>query len=120
MSETTQNRLTKKQSYWLEQIKKAQASELSISSYAKANQLNSQQLYQYQHLLRKKGLLPVKDKNPCFQKVVFPKPKSHSLAQPGMVNLYFPNGLRLEFSSAISANIITSLVSQINFIDAAS
>jgi hypothetical protein len=47
VSETTQKRLTKKQSYWFEQIKKAQASELSINQYAKANPLNSQQLYQY-------------------------------------------------------------------------
>jgi len=120
MSESTQTRLTKKQSYWLEQIKKAQASELSFSGYAKANQLNPQQLYQYQHILRKKGVLSVEDKKPCFQKLMLEKPVNQSLAKPGMVNLHFPNGLRLEFSSTISVAGMATLITQLSQINAAS
>ena len=120
MSGTTQIRLTKKQSYWLEQIKKAQASELSLSGYAKANQLNSQRLYQYQHILRKKGILSVEDKLPRFQKLMLKKPINQSLGKPGMVNLYFPNGLRLEFSSNISVAGIATLITQLTQINAAS
>lgn len=120
MSESIQIRLTKKQNYWLEQIKKAQASELSISGYARANQLNPQQLYQYQHLLRMKGVLLAEDKKPRFQKLMIQEPINQSLAKPGMVNLYFTNGLRLEFSSTVSAAGIAALVTEFSQINAAS
>lgn len=48
------SRLTKKQQYWLEQIKLAKISGQPLSIYAKANVLDPQQLYQYQQVLRKK------------------------------------------------------------------
>ena len=115
---TDQNHLTKKQSYWLEQIKKAHASELTTSQYAKANDLNLQQLYQYKHILCKKGLLEAIDKTPRFQKLQIIS--VHSLAKPDLMNLYFPNGLRLEFSSTVSANMISALVSKIALLNAAS
>lgn len=114
---TDQNHLTKKQSYWLEQIKKADASELTTSQYAKANGLKLQQLYQYKHILCKKGLLAAIDKTPRFQKLQITS--GHSLAKPGLMNLYFPNGLRLEFSSTVPDNLISTLVKQISCADVA-
>ncbi len=120
MSDTSQIRLTQKQSYWLRHIEKAQAPELSISGYARANQLNPQQLYQYQHALRKKGVLSIKDKKPRFQKLTIQETVNQSLAKPGMVNLYFPNGLRLEFSNTVLTARMTMLITQISQINAAS
>lgn len=106
------SRLTKKQQYWLEQIKLAQASDQPLSTYAKAHDLDPQQFYQYQHVLRKKGVIAGSEQKPGFQKVELQPFPDHQRANPGMLNLHFPNGLRLEFSTTISSDVISTLVQQ--------
>jgi len=49
--------LTTKQQYWLDHISQARSAGMSLSSYAEQENLSLKALYNYQTILRRKGLI---------------------------------------------------------------
>lgn len=109
----TKASLTDKQRYWLEKINEATSSGQTLSDYAKANELDPQKLYQYQHVLRQKGALKVLDKKPGFSKVRVDRKSAPLFPEKQTASLYFPNGLRLDFPLDIDVASLSTLVSQL-------
>ncbi len=54
----TKHKLTQKQEFWLAHVKQAEASDGSLSAYAKQHQLNLKLFYNMRAILRQKGILP--------------------------------------------------------------
>ena len=113
-------KLTQKQGYWLKQIKLAKASGQSFGVYAKANNLNPHQLYQYQHTLRKKGVFKETIKPPVFDRVKQRGLPVNNPSRTEMLSVYFPNGLRLDFPASLNADVMTTFIDQISRCDVAS
>lgn len=111
--DTPKTALTDKQRYWLAKIQAASVSGQSLSAYARAHELNPQQLYQYQHVLRQKGVLKAPDIKPGFSKVRIDEKSSLSFSQARMARLHFPNGLRLDFPVDIDSASLCALLNQL-------
>lgn len=112
MQNLPNTKLTKNQSYWLAHIRKANTRDQSYSAYARLNDLNVQQLYQYQHVLRKKGILR-HNEPPVFNKLSIQTDIPALPAKPDRLSLYFPNGMRLAFSSSLNLQHLSEVIQQI-------
>jgi hypothetical protein len=89
-----------KQQYWLEHSRAAEQSELSLTDYAKQQQLNVGVFYSWRSRLRKEGLLHrVEQKRTAFIKVTLQPLSAPSPICP--VNVTLPNGLRIEIAVAL-------------------
>ena len=105
--------LTDKQHYWLGIINEATASGQLLSDYVRACELNPQQLYQYQHVLRQKGVLKSLDRKPGFSRVRIDKKSSLPFSEQQTASLHFPNGLRLDFPVNIDSASLSALIGQL-------
>jgi hypothetical protein len=101
MSETV---ITERQQYWLNHIRSADASEGTLVDYAKAQSLKVKDLYQWKTLLVRRGVMSGKS---AQQKAFVAVRESVTASKAALV---LPNGARLEFSGAVDAETIQSLV----------
>ena len=91
MSSTSSPRLTNKQQYWLEHIRRAKSGQQALTDYAKEHELSLKALYNYHWLLRKKGLLAETASTTGFVQVARQNNDASDLA----ITLDFPNGMRV-------------------------
>ena len=102
--------LTEKQQRWLEHVKASIASSLTVSAYAKANNLDVKALYNWRSDFIRKGLVEGKPKKP-FAKVKTkpsaPKAKSTPPAKQ-VITALLPNGVELRFDT-LSPEALTLL-----------
>ncbi len=86
--------ITKRQQYWLDHIKAAEATTDTVSAYAATHELKVKDLYQWKTALSRRGFLPEKKPKTAFVPVAT-KPATVS---PTSCNVTLPNGVRVQFS----------------------
>ena len=108
--------LTERQQFWLKHLEKAEARGETIRDYASRNDLSVHSLYSSRKRLGQLGMTfaePTTDSKPsrvAFDRVkVAPQPAPPAIAW----RLRFPNGAVLESSTALTAEIGTSLLAGI-------
>ena len=97
----TEKAITERQQHWLNHLKASEEAGSSLADYAKANDLKVKDLYQWKTSLAKRGFWP--SPNSSFVSV---KAKSSSAT----CSMILPNGIRLEFQGALSADLIKTMV----------
>ena len=100
--------LSEKQQLWLTHVNASMASRLTVSAYAKENNLDVKALYNWRSDFIRKGLVDGKPKKP-FAKVKTkpPAPKSTSPAKH-VITAVLPNGVELRFDT-LSPEALTLL-----------
>ena len=89
--------LTKTQRYWLDHVQSAKTNQQSFSDYAKQHPLNLKAFYNYNSILRKKGLLgDASKKKSSFIAVEAPAKRLPPWAKLSVV---FPNDISIEIVS---------------------
>jgi transposase-like protein len=87
---------SRRETFWLEHIRKVELSGQSVTAYAKANKLDAQQIYNWRRKLRAEGKLDISVSTPQFAKVV----RTETIAPRDRVALVVSVGpLRLHFDS---------------------
>jgi hypothetical protein len=99
--------LTERQRYWLEQIQACEASGKSLKAYAEAHGFASGAIYAAKKVLIRKGLLP--QSSARFQRVESPA----SIASSEW-HVDLPNGAAVRFSGAVDAAILSTILSTVS------
>lgn len=97
----TDKTITERQQYWLDHLKAADAGGISLVQYAEANELKVKDLYQWKTSLTKRGFWA---SSPSSFVAVKAKPST------AVCSMVLPNGIRLEFQGALSADLIKTMV----------
>lgn len=97
----TNKSITERQQYWLDHLNVAEANGISLVDYAKANELKVKDLYQWKTSLTKRGFW-----TSSASKFIAVKAKPSSAA----CSMILPNGIRLEFQGALSADLTKAMV----------
>ncbi len=97
--------LTKRQRYWLNHIKAADASEGTLVAYAAAHDLKVKDLYQWKTTLSRRGLLPVKAAKRAFVPVA-----TSPAAPAASCSISLPNGVRLQFTGEVDAASVSQIL----------
>ena len=112
---------TKKQGVWLEHIQKCEALKLSISDYARQNEIKPQQLYQARSDLRKQGLLEKKTRREkptsSFTRVQVQPPFTRK-ARSEQCEVRLTNGLSFRFDINLDIDKIRHTVAALSGISA--
>ena len=91
--------LSEKQQLWLKHVKASMASSLTVSAYAKENNLDVKALYNWRSDFIRKGLVEGKSKKPFAKVKTKPStPKSKPPAKQ-VITAVFPNGVELRFET---------------------
>lgn len=98
--------ITKRQRYWLNHIKAADASDGSLVAYAAAHQLKVKDLYQWKTALARRGFLPSKRSEPAFVPVA---PAPPAVLGAGC-KVTLPNGVRLQFTGNLDASSVRNIL----------
>ena len=83
--------LTKKQKYWLSHIEATQKNELPFSEYAKQHRIDLKALYNWNCLLKKKGIISSDTKQSAFVEVAAP-----TVVASDSLIILLPNNIRVE------------------------
>ena len=102
----TKPAITKRQRYWLNHIKAADASDGSLVEYAAVHKLKVKDLYQWKTVLARRGFLPSKTSEPAFVAVSPTVPT----ALPSSCNIMLPNGVRLQFSGDLNSTTLHDIL----------
>ncbi|MFK8017131.1 MAG: hypothetical protein AB8G17_17035 [Gammaproteobacteria bacterium] len=98
--------ITKRQRYWLNHIKAADATDGSLVEYAATHKLKVKDLYQWKTALARRGLMPSKKSEPAFVAVS----PAISAALPSSCNVTLPNGVRLPFTGNLYATSLRDIL----------
>ena len=101
--------LTAKQQNHLEHIKTAMASGMTLTDYAKKNDLDVKALYNWKSDFVRKGLIPVKPKA-AFTKVATKASLGGALHPDQMMTAILPNGIEIRFDK-VSPDALQALKS---------
>ena len=93
--------ITERQQYWLNHLKAAEEANITLTKYAEANDLKVKDLYQWKTSLTKRGFWVSQASSFIAVKA---KPSS------AVCSMVLPNGIRLEFQGALSADLIRTMV----------
>ena len=104
MAEST---ITRRQQYWLDHIKAADASDGTLVEYAKAQGMKVKVLYQWKTVLARRGLLAAKKSVPAFVAVQ----SSKRLANCRIVLL---NGTQVHFEGELAAATIREILTSVS------
>ncbi|MCU7929006.1 MAG: hypothetical protein KZQ97_21600 [Candidatus Thiodiazotropha sp. (ex Dulcina madagascariensis)] len=104
MEEAQSPSLTKRQRYWLEQVKACEASGKSIAEYAAAHGLAAQAMYAGKKALVKKGVLP-RPRPVRFQQAQVMGP-----AVGSEWRIQLPNGVSVTFTGTVDARILATVL----------
>lgn len=96
--------ITERQQFWLDHIQAAEAFNGTLVEYAKVEGLKVKDLYQWKTLLVRRGVMSGRSAQPK----AFVAVRESTAAS--MAALLLPNGVRIEFSGAVDAETIQSLV----------
>ncbi|MFK8018010.1 MAG: hypothetical protein AB8G17_21515 [Gammaproteobacteria bacterium] len=97
---------TKRQRYWLNHIKAADASDGSLVAYAETHKLKVKDLYQWKTALARRGVLPSKKSESAFVAVSPPMP----ITLPTSCDVTLPNGVRLQFTGNLDASSLRDIL----------
>jgi hypothetical protein len=89
--------LTKTQRYWLDHVQSAKTHQQSFSDYAKQHSLNLKAFYNYNAILRKKGLLG--DASKKKSSFIAVEATTKQLPPGAKLAVVFPNDIRIEIDS---------------------
>lgn len=95
--------VTKRQQYWLDHIKAADASDGTLVEYAKAQGMKVKVLYQWKTVLVRRGLLAAKQASPGFVAVQRPKRMANC-------RIVLPNGTQVLFEGEFVAATIRDIL----------
>jgi len=100
--------ITERQQYWLDHILAGEAFNGTLVEYAGVEGLKVKDLYQWKTLLARRGVIAGKvDKPKAFVAV-------RETVAANKTALVLPNGVRLEFSGAVDAEMIQLLVTVVS------
>lgn len=92
--------LTAKQQYWLEHLQAADASQMTLTEYAKANGLKARDLYNARWKLKRSGQFPDSSSSAPFVRVQQAPNYSY---QSVNIAIRFDNGIQCQVSSDVEA-----------------
>ena len=95
--------VTRRQQYWLDHIKAADASDGTLVEYAKAQGMKVKVLYQWKTVLARRGLLAAKKASPAFVAVQSPRRLSNC-------RIVLPNGTQVHFEGELVAATIRDIL----------
>lgn len=87
------NKLTTKQQFWLDHITQAKDLGLSLSAYAKQQNINLKALYNYQTVFRKKGIVESESR---FTQLAPIKPNQSMTQLSTIARVTLRNGIYIE------------------------
>ena len=96
-------KLTERQQFWLDHIQTARAANMALTRYAREHDLKDKDLYQWSAKLVRRGVLAPSVRNKQLVPVQLQPMTGCSVS--------FPSGARLEFSEAITGDVLRDLVS---------
>lgn len=91
--------ITKRQQYWLDHIKAAEASGGTLVAYASAHKLKVKDLYQWKTALTRRGFLLEKKPKPAF----VPVATAPANVSPTRCDVTLPNGVRIQFAGKLDS-----------------
>jgi len=103
--------MTERQSYWLEHVRAADASDESTVAYADKQGLKVKDLYQWKTQLIKLGFYQTSDTALGFVPVKSVMPVvSHATTGLSQCALVFPSGIRFEFQGEVASGVIREVM----------
>ena len=100
--------LTAKQQYWMSHLEAADASQISLTEYAKANELKARDLYNARWKFKRSAQLPERADSPSFVRVQNAPTHSHQAVH---LVIRFENGIQCQLSA--SADAMSRVLSQL-------
>ena len=98
MIDTSKDKLTQRQRYWLNHIQKCKESGKSFRAYAKSNDINCSALYAAHRKLKQIGVIASNKAAPTFQRLTLQRD-----SLPSTVKITCPNGFIVEAHAEISS-----------------
>ncbi len=92
--------LTSKQQYWMSHLQAAEASQMSLTEYAKANGLKARDLYNARWKFKRSGQLPESADSTAFVRVQKAPTHSHQAVH---LAIRFDNGIQCQLSADVDA-----------------
>ncbi len=100
--------MTAKQQYWMSHLEAADASQMSLTDYAKANGLKAKDLYNARWKFKRSGQLQERTDSPAFVRVQNTSTRSHQAVH---LAIRFDNGIQCQLSANVDA--VSQVLSQL-------
>lgn len=110
MESNTDTDMVDPQGYWLDHIQRCGEQHLSLSEYAKTNDIKVTRLYYWNKRLKRLGLLPGNPSTVSFTVAQISRPASTPLT----CRLRFPNGAIVEWDTPLEGDSLEQLLSLVH------